>query len=258
MAFVNLYLRGFYHIKIEKERFVLGEETVKTKEVPFVRYHFPNKVWDSLKEPECLIDFTKYLIEKAKQFNYSCHMVECPLERVDELLMWLASEPNYDWTKQFVFFVRARLDAEVDYNAIRQAYQKMSGYSVEGIIMEDKSMVLTLRELQEVLKKVAKTCGIAEHQVRLCGSAFCYGSESSCLTAIYARELMAKKLLPDDAPTPSANNQDMTHCSCISYVNIEEDIVVAPKASNGNGAKKKESTGLAEKKPKKIGIVKLF
>lgn len=212
----NLMLTGRYTIDINKNgSFKVGEHKLNIKKIPFVRYRL-----DSYDEREI-----EYIKQMKKQFCYSVHLVEFTLgnNTADEvvhvrkgvgrlprfLLIPVTDDKLGGLTEEDLQNLQKCAEAELEFNRV---------------LLLDKSTSMTLVEANRLIAQVSSVLFV-EGGIGICGSPLSIYPETSCLSAVKARELAMDYYDGfGEWPLPTANHQVMEGCSCIRHLIIDHHI----------------------------------
>jgi hypothetical protein len=175
------------------------------------------------------------------KFSSSTHLVEVDVTEniVNELGLL-----NMNFNNVAKFIYADITDIEV-YNKtlseeVVERIRSAVGFSVDRVMLRDKSNTLDMVAAKAIMDKLAKEVGIKAADIGICSSPLSFGS-LACLDAIKAREIMAKYSDIADVALPSANHQCMNCCGCIKYVVVTEDIQ-APADTKIVGVKQKKES----------------
>ena len=238
--------------------------TISINDVPFVRYRFNQYgpaemefIQNNMKRFQCLniID-----IELNSQ---TCNI----LEDIENRELNIAKFIMIPITNEEILH---GLSSDV-----MEYLDNLSGYEVDRIVLKDVSNNSFPEALNRFRSEIAKmsslrSMGIKELNIGICGGPYCFSGDA-CLTAVRARELMAKYSERKDDVVPSANHEGKLDnvnfegctntCGCIRYHVYKHD-VEAPaikkeaKETSENSSDTKEEKKETVKKEKEPKVVK--
>ena len=223
----------------DKGNITIGDETLHIKEIPFIRYDFDNYV-------EADVNYIKV---KQERFIYSTHLAQVELsENALEQVKLLK-----DGIGNIAIYIYINLtNEEVDRGEIDEYKQDMllditDEIEVDRIMLRDNTTNLFTVSASKIIEDLVELTGLEDDMFGICESPLSFG-EKACLTAVKAREIMAKYNDKEDIPLPTANHQK-GGCGCIQYIIVEDDIVTLDSGSVKKAKKQKEKKGEASKKP---------
>lgn len=246
----SIVLTGRYNIGISETNKIKTPDniTIDVKDIPFVRYRF-----DSYNQDD--IDF---ILNNKKQF--SCvHLVEITLdENTPELLDDIT---NADEMIGKLVYVNVT-DTEVNNGLSDETLdmlRNIEDHDYDRIIIRDKSTSLHSVALTRIKNQIKQTIDIGVDEIGVCGGACCFMDGNACLTAVRARELLAKYSEKDDMVVPSANhegkldtidieNSCTNHCGCIRYHIYNSDMPAPTSRSHKSSDKSNKEKKLSGKK----------
>ena len=265
MATVSIAVTGNHNIEVINDKFMLNGKKASTKDVPFVRYKFDKFGPEEKNYVESMID----------KFTSSCHLIELSLTPIDDVFHReevLKEEVTYisnikaqknSAVKPILFLYIDIPDDIAEIGRIPFEIKRLiliakSIYPVERIALVDRTKDMCQFTADELRKDLATPLGLSANDIAICSSPLSFVNDSACLTAVKARELMAKYSLLDSPPLPSANHQCMDCCGCIKYVTITQDCPM-PASERERKApvkkvKKTDTTKNVKKAPKLVGL----
>lgn len=201
------------------------------KEIPFVRYRFGAYTESDL----------EYIKSMLTQFPLSTHLVELELDeetpimvekirRIGNIAVFVYADVTEDEVQ------RGTLAEITLANAIN-----LRTLDIDRFMLRDKSRNLDRVTIRKLIKLLKEVTGKPETTFGICGSPYSF-DDLCCLTAVRARELMAKYSSAMDVALPSANHQNMNSCGCIRYFTITEDLPAPLDAKAGKKKVKVEGT----------------
>ena len=210
------------------------------KDVPFIRYRF---------EQYGVEEFT-YINKIKQQFCNSTHLVEVKIcENIDEVLSQL--EQNVQSVAEYIYIDVTEPEAlskRLDDSKI-QLILKARQFKIDRFMLKDKSTSLDAVAANAIIADIKKKTGIKENMVGICSSPLSF-SESACLTAVKARELMSLYSPVSDVSLPSANHQCMNCCGCIRYMVVSNDLEAPADPKVGVPKTKEPKAEKENKEPK--------
>lgn len=232
---------------------------VELKNIPFVRYRFSQYGEE---------EFT-FILENKK--NFSCvHLVELKLDK--DTLSTIDRLNELDDMIGKIVYVDIT-DEDVT-NGINDEtivlLEELQGADIDRLSLRDKSTTLFPLALSIMKKQVKQASGIKEDQIGVCGGPCCFSDGNACLTAVKAREILARYSEEADVVVPSSNHEgslDNTDnielctnkCGCIRYHIFNKSMdAPASKADTKKvtveviGADGTVSAEVKEKKPKVV------
>lgn len=251
----SIVLTGMYDIGVSSTGKIKTPDgnVVELKDIPFVRYRFQHYGEEEL----------KFIMNNKKKFP-CVHVVEITLDsdtadtlnKIEELETNLGVMVYVDVT-----------DTEVANKGFSEETEELlediSECKFDRLNIRDKSTSLFSVDLMKLKKELRSLTGIKEDEIGVCGGPMCFINGNACLTAVKAREMLAKYSEHDDSVVPSANHEGkmdnadniescVNRCGCIRYHIFNHDME-AP-ATKSQGTKKvnvKTSTGNKEVEVKK-------
>ena len=246
----SIVLKDKYNLNVNAaNKIKLGENIVSIeKDIPFVRYRF-NSYTD--------VDFN-YILATMNKFSYSTHLIEIQLnENAAQTLAYITN--NIKNIAKFLYIdvtdedvARCSLSAEV-----LNLFTQVSGYSIDRIMLKDKSTTLDTLSAKKIIDNLSKQSGISKDNFGVCSSPLSFG-DWCCLTAVRARELMTIYSAIADVALPSANHQCMNCSGCIRYFTVESDteVILDSKTSEKKKKSNESNSESNEKKPKATKVNK--
>ncbi len=238
---ISIALTDKHNIGLDSyDRFLVGEEKVSIKEVPFVRYRFENY-------GEAEIDYIKRMKDI---FKHSSHMVEITLDgNTAELLDKLEDD-----IESIIRFVYVPIDDTTVTNGFtaetEELLDSIADSDFDRIMIKDNSKTLYSVIAERLKKEISE---ITDHPIRdvgICQSPLSFHG-NACLTAVKARELSAEYAENDEVALPSANHENMNTCGCIRYHLFTSDVAAPISARQAKNGDKKDSKP-REVKPKGV------
>lgn len=210
-------------------RFMVGEEKVSIKEVPFVRYRF-----DKFDDAEL-----DYIGHMKKTFKHSSHMVEINIsENTPQILDSI--EDKLDNIIRYIYVPVTDENVTDGFtDEIIEMIEAIEDYDFDRIMLKDNSTTLYNIAASRLKGEIADILDIKASDIGVCQSPLSFGGDA-CLTAVKARELSAEYAENDEVALPSANHECMKNCGCIRYNVIDSD-VAAPVTKNNKRKKKKQA-----------------
>ena len=238
----SIVLTGKYNIGMNSNKKIkVDDQTLSVeKDVPFIRYRF-----EQYGEEEFA-----YINKIKQQFCNSTHLVELKAcENIDEVLSQL--EQNIQSVAEYIYIDVTEpeaLNKHLDDSKI-QLMSKASQFKIDRFMLKDKSTSLDAVAANAIIADIKKKTGIKENMVGICSSPLSF-SESACLTAVKARELMSLYSPVSDMSLPSANHQCMNCCGCIRYMVVSNDLETPADSKVGVPKTKEPKANGEPKEPK--------
>lgn len=242
---MSIKLLNKVNINIDKfGKFILNNNKMSVKEVPFVRYAFES--YD-----DSTIAYMKSVIEL---FKFSGHLIEVgiapgyieTIEKIRENIPNAAVFVYVDITDINV------MDNDIDIE-LKELLRELKGYNiVDRLMLKDRSKSLHMVSANKIKESIYRECGIKVSDIGICSSPLSFG-EQCCLTAERARELATKYSESMECVLPTANHEGTNTCGCIRYVCITEDIKAPDlnrKVPTQSAKKEKKEINSTEKKEK--------
>lgn len=241
----SLKLNGMHNIRVTGDgKFAYDGDKMNIKEVPMIRFEMD-------KYDDEAVEYIKGL---QSIFKYSTMFIQIHAETV--------SVEEIDRIKQLkdscaIYLYLDILDENILSNevALDDAIMDSLDYAtdnldLDGVSLVDKSTILNAVNAKALIDSAADEFGWDKKTISICNSPLsCTGY--ACITAVKAREIMAKYSTEDDVPLPTANHEKSC-CGCIQFTKIEHDTDVMTQKSVKSS---NSSTGSKEKKSvKKAGI----
>lgn len=254
----SIVLTGMYNIGISDTGKIKTPDgvTISIKDIPFVRYRF-----DTYGEKE--LDF----IKKNKEKFPCVHLVELTLN--DDTVDIAEAIEEMDENIARIVYVPVT-DAEVSRGLTDKQLEilgEVGELEIDRIMIKDKSNSMYELALDKLKKQVKEASGSELQDIGCCGGPCAFYSGNACLTALHAREILARYSERDDIVVPSANHEGnidkldhqdscVNRCGCIRYHVYNSDMP-APmsKTSREKKSTSKKSSGTKTTK-KSISKVK--
>ena len=246
----SIVLTGTYKIGISATGKIKTPDniTIDLKDIPFVRYRFQTYGEEQY----------KFIQENKK--NFPCvHIVEIELDTNTVDIINKITEMD-DMIGKIVYIpindnhiINGFSDEEL------QLIKDVSDCEFDRLAIKDKSTTLQSIALTKLKKQVSGASGIEENEIAVCGGAYCFMNGNACLTAVRAREMLAKYSERDDVVVPSANHEGKidavdsndvctNKCGCIRYHIYNSDM---PAPASKSVGKKSDSEDKKVQEPKK-------
>lgn len=253
----SIVLKGTYQIGISATGKIKTPDgiTVDIKDVPFVRYRFSEYGDNEL----------KFIIENKKKFP-CVHVVEIELNNNTADLLDKITEMD-DMIGKLVYIPITNQHVESGLSEDELSLiSSIVDCDFDRLIIKDKSTTLHSVALSKLKKQIRAVTDIPDNEIGVCGGACCFMDGNACLTAVRAREMLAKYSERDDIVVPSANhegkidtidsNSECTNkCGCIRYhvYNSDMPAPVSKGSSKGTKSSKKEGDSQSKsKEPKRM------
>lgn len=210
----SVVLTDKHKINLDRyNKFMLGENKISIKDVPFVRYRF-----DKYNEEDI-----QYIKDMKKIFIYSSHMIEILLGE-DTTDVINAIDNNLPYTIRFVYIPID--DGDIS-NGIKDSkleqLNNISELFIDRLMIKDIGSKLDAITANRIKKQFADVINTDAGDIGVCSSPLSFTGDNACLTALRARELSAEYAEHDEVALPTANHECMNTCGCIRYAVISED-----------------------------------
>lgn len=230
-----------YKIEVNQDgKFTYEEAKMSIKDVPIIRVDF--EVYDE--------SAIKYIIDTKAIFRYSTVLIEIHSNRVSiEDINRLKDISENCAMYIYIDITDDTIDGlGIEDDIVDRVDYCIDKLDIDGISLVDKTSKLNAITAKELLNNIADQFMVDIAHISICNSPLSYNGYA-CLTAVKARELMAKYSIVDDVPLPTANHEKSC-CGCIQYIEINHDI----KLNIGNN---QNNNGNTQGKTKKKSIIKL-
>lgn len=265
----SIVLTGEYKIGISNGKIKTPDGvTVEIKNIPFIRYRFTSYGDSEL----------EYI--KANMGRFEClHIVEVDVnaDTIETL------EKIRDISDSIGIMLYIDINDTDVINGINPDLLDIANtsldFDVDYLNLRDKSTILDGSSISRLIKQITDSTDFDKDEIGVCGGPCCFYDGRACLTAIKARNILAKYSNRDDVVVPSANHEGkidnldnlancVNKCGCIRYHIYTHD-VEAPaqkqrkQSENKKGVKKdssenKEKNTEEKKKAKSSGKSKAF
>ena len=250
----SIRINGKHKIGVSGNGYIdVNGTKISIKDIPFVRFRFKEYGYEEV----------KYIKDTIEKFPKSTPLAEVMLSdnTSEDVNRIRESIPN------IAIFVYLEVwdedvanadeeDDDFEYDLVDTLATQIEQCEVDKVCLIDKSTTLNFVNAKKLIEQYSSFTGFDEEDFSICCSPLSL-REYGCLTAVKARELMAKYSKDDDVPLPTANHQKGC-CGCIQYINIESDCMApvdkkaSAKSSEGNKStdrkaptQKKKSKGIA-------------
>lgn len=252
----SVVLVGRYNIEIANNKIGTPDgSTLNLSDIPFIRYRF-NEYTD---------EYMEYIANMMNKF-LCVHLTEIRLS--DNSIEYMNKIQNL--SKRIAKYLYIPIDDTVVKEGFSDSTLELivkninSGSIIDGIQLKDEST--SLQEFAfDALKDMLYTNipKLKKYKIGVCGGPICFSDGNACLTAVKAREILAKYSIYDDVVVPSSNHEvrienidEYTNkCGCIRYYIYDKDVNV-PKNTNSK-VKSKNSSDNKVKIPKAKGYISI-
>lgn len=257
----SIVFKGMHNVGINgNQKIKVDGHLLSLADIPFVRYRFENY-------GETELEFIKN--NKAK-FNGPVHLAEVTLSANSCTV--LDAMDDIDNLAKFLYVPID--DADIA-NGLKPETVELLGAVkdcfFDRVMIKDNSSMIYALAADRLKIEIEKALGdtFKASDIGVCGSPLSFRNSDvegqACLTALWARKLMAEYAESADIVVPSASHECMTCCGCIQYLVVESDIPAplsakeksaAKKASGENTVKepKEPKAPKAPKPPKSVGV----
>ena len=217
-------------------------------DIPVIRYRFANTITNNE------IDFIK---KNMQTFNRTVHIVEFNYNEVDVNI--IQQIRNAQLMVGIILHVDINEEEVLNkqLNAEHIALTTIGGLGIDRVVFNDKSDKMDTIAFNALCKAFASAHGINKNDIGICGSPLSFG-ENCCLSAVKAREIMARYSTIKDLPLPSSNHQDMNNCGCIRFVIVTDDIALREIVKSTNKTQTNKTEKVKEVKKKSPTGVNLY
>lgn len=231
----SLVLTGKYTIGINsKNKIKVDGHLLSLDDIPFIRYRF-----SEYGEAEI-----KFIRENKEKFRRPVHLVEITLgPNTKDIIEELES---IDKLVKFVYVPVDDNDIKDGLSDTKQKYlQNIEDCNIDRIMLKDKAEMMYPIAAERIKIEIEDACGFLASDIGVCGSCLSFrcGDEpgQACLTAVWARNIMAEYAEDDDIVVPSASHENMDCCGCIRYLIVNSDCP-APLSTKEKSANKTKSS----------------
>lgn len=240
----SIVLTGKYTIGINgNNKIKVKDKLLATSDIPFIRYRF-----DSYGEDE--LEFIK---ANKKRFTEPVHLAEVILG--DNTKTELDALDNIEQLAKFLYVPIS--DADVATGLSDETVARLENITecyYDRIMLKDNTSMLYPLAAEKLKLDIKNITGFRPGDMGICGSplSFRNGDEvgQACLTAVWARKIMADYSDNDAIVVPSASHENMSCCGCIQYFVVDTDLP-APLSSKEKSAAKKEKVENGDSKDSK-------
>lgn len=255
----SIVLTGMYNIGISDSGKIQTPDGViiNTKDIPFVRYRFSEYNSEQL----------EFIKKNKARFN-CVHVAEVTLspkaaselKAIREMDENIACLVYIDVTDTEV--ANGLTDEQIE------LIESVEDCEIDRLLIRDKSNSMYEMALDKLKKQVSDASDFDVTDIGCCGGPCAFFGGNACLTALHAREILARYADRDDIVVPSANHEGtldkadtasscVNKCGCIRYHIFSSDMT-APISKSGGTKKstgvKKEKSDNTPKKPKQPKI----
>ena len=201
------------------------------KYIPFIRYRFKDYGEGEI----------AYIRDMMGKFDTSCHLAELSLtENIGEVINTLKTELGQ--VAIYIYVPISNNEVENGFDTKTLATLKFLNRSeIDRVMIKDNSTNLFSTSLEKLKAQIKEESNIPVGMIGVCSSPLSF-EEECCLTAVKARELLAKYVDCDTPALPTANHQSMNRCGCIRYFVVNTDIL----DTEGTSVKKRVKEGKVE------------
>ena len=249
----SIVLTGMYNIGISNGKVKTPDGvTIDVKNVPLIRYRFHHYGEAEL----------KYIKNSMEKFD-CVHIAE--VDVTDDTLDTLEAIRNL--TDNIGIMLYLDVDNSIVMNGIDENVYSILNtaldYDIDYVNLRDKSTTLDGSSISRLIKQITSNTDLDKDEIGICGGPCCFYDNRACLTAVKARNIMAKYSNRDDIVVPSANHEGkldnldnlancVNKCGCIRYHIYNHDVdAPASKSAKQSSTKKSNSKEGTEKKEDK-------
>lgn len=225
---------------------------ISISEIPFIRYRFENY-------GQAEIDYIK---SNQDKFKGPIHMAEIKLKPGCSDILESMEDMEY-----LVKFIYVEVDDFDIANGLKdetvELLESITDYFFDRVMIKDNSSMMYPLAAERLKIAIEQALGntVQASDIGVCGSPLSFRHSDvegqACLTAVWARKLMAEYSESDDIVVPSASHECMTCCGCIKYLVVNTDLP-APlstkekSAANSEKKVKEPKESKESKEPKKV------
>ena len=210
----SLVLTGEYNIGLNaNNKLKVDDHLLLITDVPFVRYRFKKYTEKQL----------RYIVLTMKKFPSSAHLVEFTLS--DDTPNELALFENSDYGTKIARFVYVPVtDEDIANELLSEKIERLKNikeYFFDRVMIKDDSTMLyglAADRIKHQIEKILDT-DIKARDIGVCSSPLSFKNADvegqACLTAVWARKLIADYVEVASESIPTASHECMTCCGCI-------------------------------------------
>ncbi|MBR1455424.1 MAG: hypothetical protein IJ593_12405 [Lachnospiraceae bacterium] len=236
----SLRLLGKYNVGVNSlNKVKVDGHLLLLKEIPFVRYNFGN--YD-----DSDIEFIKQNMQK---FKSSTHLIEINLDENTPALLDKLNEVNN--LAKFIYVPIDNIDIANGLSPDKiKNLEAIVDYEFDRVMLKDNAQMLYEVAADRLKATVEKTLdGVVRYRdIGICGSPLSFktgdADGQACLTAVWARKIMAAYATDSEIETPTASHECMKCGGCVRYFTVESDIP-APLTAEDRAAKSAEKKAKA-------------
>lgn len=235
----SIVLTDKYNVGVNSNNKIkLDGHLLSLTDIPFVRYRFSKYTDEEL-------SFIKLNKEK---FKGPIHLAEVMLDENSASV--LTAMDSIEGLAKFLYVTVTDFDIAngLNENAVSILSNLGDAY-YDRIVIKDKTSMMYPLAAAKLMTEIEKLTGFKSYDIGMCGSTLSFrtGDEEgkACLTAVWARRIMAEYADTADIVIPTAGHECMNCCGCIQYITVSSN-VEAPIVKS-KGATAKEPTIKAEK-----------
>ena len=245
----SIVLKGMYNVGINSNNKIkVDGHLLSLSDVPFVRYRFD-------KYGEAELEFIK---QNKTRMKGPVHLVEVPLydgcAEVFDKIETMGGIARFLYIDVDDADINSGLKEETK-NLLYKLVEADSFF--DRVMLKDKSTLIYPMAAEKLKLQVVDALGniVEAKDIGVCGSPLSFRHSDiegqACLTAVWARKIMAEYADSADIVIPTASHECMSCCGCIQYLTVTEDIPAPLSAKEKSAAKKAENAEKGESKEKK-------
>ena len=242
----SLVLTGKFDIGVNtKGKVKVDGHLISVDDIPFIRYRFPNY------GPE---EF-EFIKKNMAKFSRPVHLAEITIGNDTADVLTTFEEIGKIATFVYIPVTDDNIANGLGDN-VHQYLEDISECYFDRIMIKDNTSMMYPLAAEKIKLEISEYCDFKSSDIGICGSSLSFrcGDEpgQACLTAVWARTIMANYASADDIVVPTASHESMDCCGCIRYFVVSSDLP-APLSSKEKSEASKD--GKADK-PKEHKVSK--
>lgn len=247
---VSIVLTGRYNIGVNgNNKIKVNDKLIEMKDIPFIRYRFNEYTEED-------IEFIK---KNKEKFNGPIHLIEISLN--DKTRNVLDMVNSMEDVPKFIYVPINDEDIAMGIkDNTLELLKGISDYFFDRVMIKDNTSMLYPLAADKIKFKIEEALNgaIPARDIGICGSPLSFRNNTTegqaCLTAVWARKIMAEYSSTPDIVVPSASHECMTCCGCIQYFVVDHDLPAPLSSKEKAASKDNKETKDKEPKDKKPAI----
>ena len=246
---VSIVLTGKYNIGINSNNKIkVNDKLIAINEIPFIRYRFEHYGDEEI----------NFIQRNKEKFKGPVHLVEVTINenvvnelnaisKIENLAKIIYVPVNDDDT------TNGLSDEKLDWlKAISD-----NDFEFDRVMLKDKATMLYALSAEKLKYEVAEALDdiVEPSEIGVCGSPLSFRNSDvegqACITAIWARAILANHTNNPDMPTPTATHECMDCCGCTKYLIVDRDLP-APLSVKEKSENKKSKETNKDNKEKEV------